>query len=441
MAPQSRGVAACPSGVVASSRCSSSGEEIIINGSRPSAPWVSALLAVADRYESEWIAIRRHLHRHPELSGAEHRTTEYLAEALTALGLPPRLEFDGTGLTVDLVTAVELANGKRIAVRGDIDALPIEDHKAVDYRSQCAGVMHACGHDVHATIVLAALQILVAMQRAGDLPWPIAVRGIFQPAEETATGARHMIHHHALRDVEAILALHVDPTRASGRIGLRSGTLTAACDMFHVDFHGRGGHGARPHLCRDPIDAGTGWIQAAYARLSRVIDPHKTVVMSIGQFAGGHSPNVIPETAQLSGTLRSLDPKSRQLALETLEAISEGVAIESGCRVEFRLSVSTPGVVNDGRLIRLLSDAAIEVIDPAAPDPIDQPSMGSEDFSYYLDHIPGAMFRLGIAGPQVGHEPLHTSTFDIDERAIAVGAKLFAAAVIHHFAPGSSPPL
>lgn len=409
---------------------------IITTSSPTSARWVSVLTAVADRYEAEWVAIRRHLHRHPELSGAEHRTTDYLAETLGAMGLTPNLGVGGTGVIVDFVSSVEVSGHKRIAIRGDIDALPIEDHKSVDYHSLHPGVMHACGHDVHATIVLAALRILTSMQRSGELPWPIAVRGIFQPAEETACGARQMIQHHVLRDVEAILALHVDPTRSVGQIGLRSGTLTAACDMIEVDFLGRGGHAARPHLCADPIEACTRWVQNAYARLARVIDPHETVVFTIGQIEAGHSPNVIPETAQLRGTLRSLDIASRQIALETLEMVSGAVTAETGCQVSLRLGVSAPAVVNDGRLVRLLSDVAVQVIDPAAPDPIGQPSMGSEDFSYYLEHVPGAMFRLGIAGPQVGREPLHTTMFDIDERAIAVGAKLFAAAVIQHFAPG-----
>lgn len=354
---------------------------------------------------------------------------------MQSLDLPTRIDADGTGLTADLVTSPDLAGRKRLAIRGDIDALPIEDHKAVDYRSIHDGVMHACGHDVHATIVLGALQILASMHREGILPWPVAVRALFQPSEETASGARLMIQRHALREVAAILALHVDPTRSVGCIGLRAGTLTANCDMIHVDFRGRGGHGARPHLCLDPIDACTRFVQTAYARLSRVINPHRTVVMSIGQIDAGHSPNVIPDTAELSGTLRSLDPESREVALDTLRAVAGAIGSETGCEVDLRLGVSAPAVVNDGGLIRLLSDAATQVIDPAAPDPIEHPSMGSEDFSFYLEHVPGAMFRLGVAGPQVGHEPLHTSAFDVDERAIAVGAKLFAAAAINYFAP------
>lgn len=379
--------------------------------------------------------MRRHLHQHPELSGDERRTTESIASKIGKLDLPTRITSSGLGLTADFISSPTLANHARLAIRGDIDALPIHDHKSVDYRSQCDGVMHACGHDVHATIVFAAMQLLVELHRRDQLPWPVAVRCIFQPSEELATGARQMIHEHALRDVEGILALHVDPNFSVGSIGLRPGTLTAFADMFHVRFEGRGGHGARPHLCKDPIDAATRWVQSAYRCVSRSLNPHKTVVISVGQIHAGHSSNVIPETAELKGSLRSLEPASRRVALETLEDVCEAVQRETGCKVDLRLDVAAPAVVNDPAFVQLLADAATQTIDPGAVSFIEEPSMGSEDFSYYLEKVPGAMFRLGIAGDQVGHEPLHTPTFDVDERAIAVGAKVFAATAIRYFDP------
>ena len=269
----------------------------------------------------------------------------------------------------------------------------------------------------------------------GDFRGPISVRAIFQPSEEVATGARYMIHHHAIRDVDAILAVHVDPTRNIGCIGLRSGTLTASADMVLVEFHGRGGHGARPHLTDDPVDACTAWVQTAYRRVSRSANPHQTVVFSIGKIEAGHSANVIPDSANLSGTLRSLDTGGRRVALDTLEDVSESIERETGCKVEMRLGTSAPAVINDPNMIQLLTDSVTQILSPASVDVIDEPSMGSEDFSCYLEHIPGAMFRLGIAGDQVGSAPLHTSTFDIDEQALAIGAKLFAAAVINFFDP------
>ncbi|GAB5401907.1 MAG: amidohydrolase [Aureliella sp.] len=416
-----------------------------------SPPWYADLIAVAERFEPEWIQLRRHLHRHPELSGHEFETTKHLAEVLDQMGISPHLvgtvspvelagnlQSVGRGLLADFVSSPDLAKRKRLAIRGDIDALPIADGKAVDYRSQIDGVMHACGHDVHASVVAGALQILLTMKHEGTLPHDVAVRGIFQPAEETAEGARYMVAHGALQDVEAILALHVDPTRAAGKVGLLDGCFTAACDIFEVKFTGKGGHGARPHLCHDPIDAAATWIQGAYRCLPRVVNPHETVVISVGQIEAGHSANVIPGEAVIRGSLRSLDPDSRLLALGKIHSVGDSVLSQTGCEVAYQTLMSAPGVINDHHLVGRLGKVAARVIDPAAAEIIPEPSMGSEDFSYYLDQHPGAMFRLGIAGPQIGHEPLHTPNFDVDERAIAVGAKLMAAMAIDHFAPNDA---
>ena len=404
----------------------------------PPSSWVSTMQSHCDRLNDQWIAMRRYLHQNPELSDAEFLTTEYLSSELAKLGLPTHVPGEGRGVTAELVSPGRPADSKRIAIRGDIDALPITDAKTVEYRSRCEGVMHACGHDVHATIVCGAMQLLATMQAEGSLPWPIAVRAILQPSEELATGARHMIHHHALRDVDAIVALHVDPTRSVGCVGLRYGILTASCDAVQVRFIGKGGHGARPQLANDPIDAATHWVQSAYRRIGRTANPHSTVVFSIGHIEGGHSANVIPNSASLSGTLRSLDQESRQTAWETLEDICEAIERETRCKVEMTMGSSAPAVINDKGLVDLLSDAASDALTPGAIEWIDEPSMGSEDFSYYLELIPGAMFRLGVAGDQVGRAPLHTSTFDIDQRAISVGCKLFAAAVIKYFEPDRS---
>ena len=411
--------------------------------------WYADLASTTERLEPQWIQLRRHLHQNPELSGQELETTRFLAETVDRIGIPPHIvgagrnatinnrdAGPGRGLIVDFVSTPEMAGRKRFAIRGDIDALPITDGKSVEYRSHHDGVMHACGHDVHASVIVGALQILLQMHRSGKLPHPVAVRGIFQPAEETAEGARYMIAHHALQDVDAILALHVDPTRSVGRIGLREGPFTAACDIFEVQIKGRGGHGARPHLCHDPIDAATLWVQSAYRCLSRVVDPHETVVISIGHIQAGHQANVIPEQATLRGSLRSLDPDARSVALEKLRDVGESVSAQTGCEVTLEFVMSAPGVVNDVEMVQRLRRVASRVIDPAACESIAVPSMGSEDFSFYLDQHPGAMFRLGIAGPQVGHEPLHTPNFDVDERAIAVGAKLMAAMAIDYFSPG-----
>ncbi len=207
---------------------------------------------------------------------------------------------------------------------------------------------------------------------------------------------------------------------------------------MHVHFQGKGGHGARPQLANDPIDAATHWVQSAFRRIGRTANPHATVVFSVGHIEAGHSANVIPDTASLSGTLRSLDQESRKKAWETLEDVCEAIERETHVKVEMTMGSSAPAVINDERLVGLLADSVAATLSPGAIEWIDEPSMGSEDFSYYLDLVPGAMFRLGVAGDQVGRAPLHTSTFDIDQRAIAIGCKLFAAAVINYFDPSRS---
>lgn len=406
----------------------------------PSPPrWIGTIADRAQHLQSDLVATRRYLHQHPELSDAEFQTTEYLVGRIRDLQLPVHVAGEGRGLTTEVASPTTGDPLPWFAIRGDIDALPIQDIKSVDYRSLTAEVMHACGHDAHTTICYGALRILAEMQAAGELPWPIAVRGIFQPAEETSTGAPHMIHHHALRDVTHIIALHVDPTRAVGTAGLRLGTLTAACDQVYVRITGRGGHGARPHLTADPIDAATRWVQSAYRRLARAINPHQTVVFSVGSIHAGHSGNVIPNSAQLEATLRSLDTTARGIALETLEDIGEAVHRETGCGVELTLGTTAPAVHNDDGVVRLLERAVKATLGPGAIEWIDEPSMGSEDFSFYVEHVPGAMFRLGIAGDQVGRSPLHTPEFDIDERALTIGAQLMAAAAIFHFQPPAQP--
>ncbi|HBE71918.1 MAG TPA: amidohydrolase [Planctomycetaceae bacterium] len=409
--------------------------------------WYSDLVAIADSLCDQWRELRRQLHQHPELSGQEFETTQRLAAVLDGIGIAPQVigagssielangrNAEGRGLIADFVSSPECAHRKKFAIRGDIDALPISDSKAVSYRSQVDGVMHACGHDVHASVVVGAMQILHQMHLSGKLPWDVAVRAIFQPAEEIAQGARYMIAHDVMHEVESVLALHVDPTRAVGKIGLLDGPFTAACDIFEVRFSGKGGHGARPHLSHDAIDAASAWVQAVYRCVPRVVNPHETIVISIGQMEAGHSANVIPDEAVLRGSLRSLDADSRLVALSKINAIGDSIFQQTGCEVAYSTIMSAPAVINDKHLVERLGYVAERVIDPAAVEEIAQPSMGSEDFSFYLQQHAGAMYRLGVAGPQIGHEPLHTPNFDVDERAIAIGAKLMAAMAIDHFA-------
>lgn len=396
--------------------------------------WLDEIEHWANELNPKWIELRRYLHKHPELSDHEFATTSKLNEEFLGLGLPVNVVAERRGLTCDLISDPDF-DGSLLALRGDIDALPIQDEKTVGYRSINDQVMHACGHDVHAAIIYAAMSILRKMQSTGVLPWPVAVRALLQPSEEKGTGAMYMVHRHALERVATALALHVDPTRSVGSIGLRSGLLTAHCDMFQVECRGIGGHGARPHLTTDPVEAISQWIQSAYRRLSRVVAPIDAVTMSIGKLRAGEKANVIPSSAVLEGTLRTLSVEVRKRVLGMLESISDAVAMETGCKVEFRLLVQTPAVINDPDLVVLLEKATKYALGAQAVQWIDEPSLGSEDFSIYLKEIPGAMLRLGVAGQQVGTAPLHTSLFDVDESAIMHGAKVMATAAILYFQP------
>lgn len=397
---------------------------------------ISEINSHANNILPDLVQVRRYLHQHPELSEHEFATTDYLAKQVETLELQPKITEAGTGLTCDFVHgSVGVEPLERLAIRGDIDGLPICDSKLVDYKSTRDGVMHACGHDAHPAIVFGTLKLLRLLDREGRLPWPIAVRGLFQPAEETATGATAMIHAHALRDVSAIFALHVDPTRIVGEVGLRGGTLTASCDTFQVDFEGRGGHGARPHLTNDPIEAAATWITTAFRRVPRGLDAQNPVVISVGVIQAGQASNVIPDSAMLQGTLRTLTKQARRDALEAFEDVNNSIEKQFGVKVKVTLSQSAPPVENDPALTKILGAVAEQVLCAGCVEWIERPSMGSEDFSYYLEHVPGVMFRLGVAGDQVGRAPLHTPQFDIDERSLAIGVRLMTAMAIEYFNP------
>ncbi|MBL9124149.1 MAG: amidohydrolase [Planctomycetaceae bacterium] len=372
--------------------------------------------------------MRRHLHAHPELSGAERQTTAYLAGLLRQAGFAPRLADDERGLVVDSAGATSRA--ARVALRADIDALPIHEVNPVDYCSRTAGVMHACGHDAHATSLYGALLGLRALESTGELPWPVAWRGIFQPAEETLVGAAGMVSQGCLEGVAAIFGQHVDPGRPVGRIGVRAGAFTANCDTLQFHIGGRGGHAARPHDTRDPIAAAAQLIAALYAFVPRAIDSQDPVVVSIGMIQAGQAANVIPGEARLLGTLRTLDRRARARAQEQIRQIAGGIAAASGTTIEVEIVEGISAVLNDPGANELVRQAATEVLGAEHVEPIARPSMGSEDFAAYLDHVPGAMYRLGCASETAGNSALHTPTFNVDERALAIGAKVLARAAI-----------
>ena len=386
--------------------------------------WPVALNAAIDAVAPRLIEARRRIHMYPEPSGEEQGTTDYLASLLADTGLHMRKGPEGRGLIVDSPAP---PGTPRVALRADIDALRLHDAKTVGYHSRVDGVMHACGHDVHATCALGAALGLCAFDME---PWPVAFRIVFQPAEETAKGAAEMIAAGALEDVYAIFALHVDPTRDIGLAGVREGALTAHCDWLSLTIRGRGGHAARPHESVDPIAAAAQLISSIYAFIPRSINSQDPVVVTVGQISGGYSPNVIPEEVALEGTMRTLDPVVRHRAQERLRQLARGVAEASGADIHLEFAEGLAAVHNDPAAAAVLRDAVVQSAGLQALEHIERPSMGGEDFAGYLNHVPGAMLRLGVRSEHAGGAPLHSPLFDIDERALAIGAKILAQAAV-----------
>ena len=393
--------------------------------------WQSELDRVVERQFASLVELRRHLHIHPEPSGEERETTRYISQWLEDSGYNTRIGPDGRGLLADFPSKQSRFPLPRIALRADLDGLRIQDSKQAAYQSKVKGVMHACGHDAHTALVAGALSAICELEQREYLPWPVSLRGIFQPAEETCQGARDMIEFGALERVEAIFSTHMDPLRSIGHVGLRKGTLTANCDEVMLTISGRGGHAARPHETSDPIAAAAQLINAIYVSLPRLTDSQDAVVVTIGQISGGENANVIPEKVQLRGTLRTLDRTVRDQTLKHLELLADGVGSTTRTTITLTLGPGAPGVFNDHELFDLVRHSAREVVDDNGLDALSRPSMGSEDFAFYLQEIPGFMLRIGSLAEHSQPTPLHTPEFDIDERAISVGARILARIAIH----------
>ncbi|MFP4599024.1 MAG: M20 metallopeptidase family protein [Persicimonas sp.] len=373
----------------------------------------------------ELISLRRELHSHPELSHKEYETTAMLAATLEDIGFEVHVREEGTGFYADLVPdGFNPKTDPTVAIRTDIDALPIKELNDIPYRSQDDGVMHACGHDVHMTVATGAGIAIkeVCENLSGRL------RLLYQHAEEVSPGgAAEMVSFGAVEGVDAILALHCDPELEVGRIGVREGHLTAAFDRFEFKIIGKSGHGARPHHCTDPVRVATQVANALYQVPSQYFDSRDSVVISIGAIYGGDSPNVIPEEVTMTGTIRTLSSESRAKMEPLLQKVAGGICMGHGASYELDIESGAPSVFNDSKVIGVVEDVAREVLGDTGVYEIPLPSMGGEDFAYYLQHTPGAMFRLGTAGPGPrARHFLHSSKFDVDERAIGIGARILA---------------
>lgn len=396
---------------------------------RPVPPELEPLLAP---HLPGLLALRRALHAHPELSREEHRTTAAVAQALRAAGLEPRL-LPGTGLVCDIGDVGAAGTGvgagvPAVALRADLDALPVQDLTTSPWTSTVPGVAHACGHDVHTAVVLGAGLVLADLHRSGALPGP--VRLVFQPAEEaTPGGALDVLGAGALDGVSSILGVHCDPRLDVGSVGLRVGALTAAFDRVTVTLRGPGGHTSRPHLTADLVFALGAVITQVPAVLSRRLDPRSGVSLVWGLVSAGGAANAIPATGTVAGTLRCLDVAAWREAGDLVPAVVHEVVAPYGVVAEVDHQRGVPPVVNDAGSVATLSRAARRVLGDAAEVATEQ-SLGGEDFAWYLQRVPGAMARVGTRTPGGATTDLHRGDFDPDERAVTVGALLLAAAAL-----------
>jgi amidohydrolase len=381
---------------------------------------VEELRAHVDAVLPEVVGLRHDLHSHPELSGEEERTARVVSEWLTRAGIPHRT---GVGGGHGIVGTIEggAGPGKTFALRGDMDALPITEENEVAYRSQNAGVMHACGHDGHTANLMGAALVL---KRVKD-KLPGRVQLLFQPAEETVNGAESMIRGGALEGVDAILMLHGWPDLGVGQIGVRTGPVMASADIFTVTLHGKGGHGAYPHRTIDPLVAGAEVVAALQTVVAREVSPTAPAVVSVTNFhAGTGAYNVIPEKAELKGTVRTLDRELRDSMAERVERVVKGVCQALRCEYTFEYGYGTPVTVNDPAIADLVRAVGRDVLGPENVIELPEPTMGAEDFAYYLEHVPGAMFRLGVNCPY----HLHTPKYDFGDGPLAPGVLMMVEA-------------
>ncbi|MFI0984125.1 amidohydrolase [Streptomyces exfoliatus] len=382
---------------------------------------------LSEPLRAELSAFRRDLHMHPELGNQEFRTTAVLKARLEAAGLVPKVLPGGTGLICDIGTPD--VRRPMLAIRADLDALPIPDVKTVAYRSTVANRAHACGHDVHTTTVLGAGLVLADLHRQGLLPH--AVRLLFQPAEEVLPGgAADAVAAGVLDGVGRIIALHCDPRVDAGKIGLRAGPITSACDRLEVTLDGPGGHTARPHLTTDLVTAAARVATDVPAVLARRVDARSGLSVTWGRIESGHAPNVIPQHAELSGTVRCLDLPTWREAPDLVHAAIDEIATLHRAKSTVNYVRGVPPVVNDPAVTELLHDAMAARRGTHAIEDTEQ-SLGGEDFSWYLEHVPGAMARLGVRTPgDTRVRDLHAGDFDVDERCIETAVELFTAAVL-----------
>ncbi|HWI66457.1 MAG TPA: amidohydrolase [Symbiobacteriaceae bacterium] len=371
------------------------------------------------------VEARRHFHRNPELSFQERETSAYIATQLTAMGIPFTAGVGGYGIKAVIDGGRQ---GRTVALRADMDALPIQEETGLPFASEKPGVMHACGHDVHTATLLATARAL--KQVAERLPGRVVL--IFQPGEEVNPGgASLMIKDGVLKnpDVEAIFGLHVMPLMEAGTMGFGAGPMLAAPDEFDVTIAGKGGHGAAPHLCVDPVMVAAQCLTLLQQVVARNVSPFQSAVITVGSIHGGTARNVIPDEVTFKGTVRTMDAAVQELMPKRIEAVIRGVCEAAGATYRLKYDPGYPALVNDAAATEVARRAALAVLPEAKVQPM-APSMGGEDFAFYLKEVPGSFARLGSMIPgMTAPAGLHTSRLMIDEECMAVGVAYYLSVV------------
>lgn len=388
---------------------------------------LAEIRTLAEKLAPRLIEIRRHIHAHPELSGEEYQTAAYVAGVLSSCGISVQESVGKTGVIGNLKGKGD--DAQTLAIRVDMDALPIQECTQLDYASTKMGIMHACGHDVHTTVGLGTAMVL------SQLPEAIAgnIRFIFQPAEEIAKGAKWMVDDGALKDVAGVLGVHVFPTIPAKTVGIRYGALTAAADDLEIFIYGESGHGARPHQAIDAIWIASQVICALQQSISRTQNPLRPIVLTIGKINGGRAANIIADEVHMTGTVRSLHPDTYADLPHWIENIVAHICNTYGAKYKVDYRRGVPSVQNDPALTKILEQASREAFGDRHVQILPEPSLGAEDFSMYLENIPGTMFRLGVGHQNRINYPLHHPLFDIDESAILTGVITLAYTAYKYF--------
>ena len=368
----------------------------------------------------ELLELRRHLHAHPELSGEEHQTAALVAGELRSLGWRVQEGVGRTGIVAELGPD----EGPTVGLRVDMDALPVEERTGLPYASKRQGVMHACGHDLHTCTGLGVARLLAALPSLKS-----RVRLLFQPAEEIAQGAIWMREAGATEGLDALFGIHVVPNLPAGIVGIRRGCLTAAAGELEILVRGEGGHGARPHQSVDAIWMAAKVVTELQQAISRRLDALQPVVVSFGKVEGGRAFNVIADQVRLLGTVRCLDLDQHAMLPGWIEDTVQAICAGCGGSAEVHYRCIAPPVDNDVALTNLLERCAIDRLGRDWVVPVEQPSLGAEDFAELLRDVPGMMMRLGVAGPD-GCAPLHNGAFAIDETALSVGIEVLTATLL-----------